>query len=77
MTTITIEIDKDQDVSELKNYLSKSGYSYEVNEGEVEYTPEFKTELDRRYGDYLSGKAPAISAEESQRRIRELLEKGR
>jgi hypothetical protein len=67
MATITIEIDKGQDVSALKDYLSQSGYRYEFDEEEVEYTPEFKAELDRRYEEYVSGKVPAITAEESRR----------
>ena len=39
----------------------------------VEYTDEFKKELDRRYADYKSGKAKMITAAESKRRIQKIL----
>jgi len=72
--TITIEIDKDKDTSALKEYLSQSGYKFEVDEDDdVEYTDEFKAMLDRRWDDYESGRVKMVSAEESQRQIAALL----
>ena len=45
----------------------------EIEESAVEYTDEFKKELDRRYADYKSGKAKMITAAESKRRIQKIL----
>ena len=47
----------------------------EIKESAVEYTDEFKAELDNRYADYKSGKAKMITAEESKKRIRIILKK--
>ena len=74
MTTITIEIDKDKDLNALKSYLSEAGYRFEVAEEDVQYTPEFKQLLDQRYEDYKSGKMPVVSAEESQKSIKRILD---
>jgi putative addiction module component (TIGR02574 family) len=49
----------------------------EIKEKAVEYTDEFKAELDRRHADYKSGKAKMITAEESRKRIRNILKAGR
>lgn len=48
----------------------------EIEESAVEYTDEFKKELDRRYADYKSGKAKMITAAESKRRIQKILKSG-
>ena len=45
----------------------------DIEESAVEYTDEFKKELDRRYADYKSGKAKMITAAESKRRIQKIL----
>jgi putative addiction module component (TIGR02574 family) len=45
----------------------------DIEESAVEYSDEFKKELDRRHADYKSGKAKMISAEESKKRIQKLL----
>ena len=45
----------------------------EIKEKTVHYTDEFKAELDRRHADYKRGKAKMITAEESRKRIREIL----
>jgi putative addiction module component (TIGR02574 family) len=45
----------------------------EIKESAVDYTDEFKAELDRRYKDYKSGKANMIIAEESKKRIDKIL----
>ena len=37
------------------------------------YSDELKAELDRRYADYKSGKAEIITAEESKRRVEQIL----
>ncbi|HLF45909.1 MAG TPA: hypothetical protein VI548_05765 [Chitinophagaceae bacterium] len=44
-----------------------------IKESAVEYSDEFKLELDRRYADYKSGKAKMITAAESKRRIQKIL----
>lgn len=45
----------------------------EIKESAVEYTDEFKAELDNRYADYKSGKTKMITAEESRKRIKKIL----
>lgn len=49
----------------------------DIEESAVEYTNEFKKELDKRYADYKSGKANMVTAAESKRRIQKLLKAGR
>ena len=44
-----------------------------VNETAIEYTDEFKAELDRRYAAYNNGTEPAVTATESKKRIQKLL----
>lgn len=45
----------------------------EIKESAVNYTDEFKTELDKRYADYKSGKAKMITAGESKKKIQKIL----
>jgi len=45
----------------------------QIEEYDEEYSDEFKAELDRRYADYKSGNVEVITAEESKRRIEELM----
>jgi hypothetical protein len=45
----------------------------DIEESAVEYTDEFKKELDRRYAEYKSGKAKMITATVSKRRIQKIL----
>jgi len=74
MTTITVEIDKDQDLSALKEFIGELGLKYQVEESEVLlYTSEIKNELDMRYNDYKEGKVELVSAKESQKKIQALL----
>ena len=47
-----------------------------IQESEVEYTDEFKAELDRRYTAYLNGTEKTITAEESKERIMKIIQKG-
>lgn len=49
----------------------------EIKESAVEYTDEFKAELDKRYADYKSGKAKMVTAEESHKRIQKILKASR
>ena len=42
----------------------------------VEYTDEFKKELDKRYADYKSGKVKMITAAESKKRIQKIIKPG-
>jgi hypothetical protein len=42
-------------------------------ESENFYTPEFKSELDKRYDDYKAGKSKMVTPMESKRKIQKLL----
>jgi putative addiction module component (TIGR02574 family) len=44
-----------------------------IDEAGVEYTEEFKAELDRRYAAYKDGSEKAVTATESKKRIQKLL----
>ena len=48
-----------------------------INETAVEYTSEFKAELDRRYAAYSNGSESAVTAAESKKRIQKLLKTAR
>lgn len=45
----------------------------DIEESAVEYSDEFKKELESRYADYKSGKEKVISASQSKKRIQNLL----
>jgi hypothetical protein len=47
----------------------------DIKEAAIEYSNEFKTELDVRYAAYKNGKAKMVTATESKRRINKLLSK--
>jgi putative addiction module component (TIGR02574 family) len=49
----------------------------DIEQEGLEYTDELKTELDKRYADYKSGKAKMITAEESKKRIQKVLKAAR
>ena len=49
----------------------------DIEKSAVEYTDDFKKELDRRYADYKSGKSKPVTAAESKRRINKILKAGR
>lgn len=49
----------------------------DIEKSAVEYTDDFKKELDRRYADYKSGKSKPVTAAESKRRINKILKVGR
>ncbi len=49
----------------------------DIEESAVEYSDEFKAELDKRYADYKSGKSKVITAKESKRRIQSILKSAR
>lgn len=73
MTTLTIEIDKKEDLSSLTEYIKRLGLRYEVDEDEeLVYTDEVKNMLDERYDDCVND-INMISAEESKKEIRDLL----
>ena len=64
MTTITVEIDKDHDISALEEFIGRLGLKYYVNDNaSLEYTDEIKGMLDKRYTDYQDGTVELISAE--------------
>jgi hypothetical protein len=74
MTTFTVEIDKAKDLSALKEFVDRLGLSYQVEErAGVLYTEDLKNMLDRRYQDYQEGKVELVSADESRKKIEELL----
>ncbi len=74
MTTITVKIDKENDLSAMKELIDRLGLQYQVEDaGDGLYTNEFKNMIDQRYEDYLNGKAEIISEEESRERVKNLL----
>lgn len=44
----------------------------EIKESAVEYTDEFKADLDNHYADYKSGNAKIITAEESKKKVNKI-----
>lgn len=48
-----------------------------IEESEIEYTDEFKAELDRRHAAYEKGSEKAMTAAESKKRIQKLLKSAR
>jgi spore coat polysaccharide biosynthesis protein SpsF (cytidylyltransferase family) len=76
MTIVTVEIDKDKDLSALKNWLAQSGLKFEIDEqDDFKYTDDLKAEVDKRFDEYKTGKVKLISAAESQQQIKQLLAK--
>ena len=74
MTTFTVEIDKDKHLSALKEFVGNLGLNYQVEERDgLLYTDEVKNMLDKRYEDYREGKVELVSAEDSQKKIKDLL----
>jgi hypothetical protein len=64
MTTITVKIDKENDLSAMKELIDRLGLQYQADDaGDGLYTNEFKNLLDQRYEDYLNGKAEIVSEE--------------
>jgi hypothetical protein len=49
----------------------------DVEESAVEYSKEFKAELNKRYADYKSGKAKMITEQQSRQRIQKILKSAR
>ena len=74
MTTLTVEINREKDLSALKEFIGQLGLKYEVEENKgLLYTDEVKNTLDSRYADYQGGNITLISAEESKNRAHALL----
>ena len=74
MTTFTVEIDKDKDLSALKEFADRLGLNYQVEEREgMLYSEDVKNMLDRRYLEYQEGKVKLVSEDESRKKIQELL----
>lgn len=75
MTTLNIrqklhnylEIADDKKVNAIYTILEE-----DIEGSSIEYSQELKNELDKRFEDLKSGKAIAISAEESKKRIEEI-----
>ena len=49
----------------------------EIKESGVEYTEEFKAELDKRYAGYKSGKTKIVTPAEMKKRIHKILKAGK
>jgi putative addiction module component (TIGR02574 family) len=45
----------------------------DIEESSVDYTDDFKAELDRRYTDYKNGKSKIVTAQESKRRLQRIV----
>jgi putative addiction module component (TIGR02574 family) len=67
-----LEVAEDKKVKAIYTMMEE-----EIKESAVDYTDEFKAELDKRYADYKSGKAKMITAEESKKRIQKVLKAAR
>jgi succinylglutamate desuccinylase len=63
-----LEAAEDKKVKAIYNMMEE-----EIRESAVEYTDEFKAELEKRYADYKSGKAKMITAGESKKRVQKIL----
>lgn len=63
-----LEVAEDKKVKAIYTMMEE-----EIKESAVEYTDEFKVELDKRYADYKSGKAKMVTAGESRKRIQKIL----
>ena len=74
MTTITVEIDKDKDLSAVEEFIAGLGLTYHILPAEPTfYTDDLKNTLDQRYDDYLQGKVELIEADDSKEKIAALL----
>ena len=74
MTTLTVEINKDNDLFALTELIDQLGLNYHVDSDEqLIYTDDVKKELDKRYAEYQQGVVKMISAEESKAEIEALL----
>jgi len=49
----------------------------EIEQEELEYSDEFKIELDKRYAGYKSGNVKMITAAESKKRVQKILKASR
>jgi putative addiction module component (TIGR02574 family) len=67
-----LEVAEDKKVKAIYTMMEE-----EIKESAVDYTDEFKAELDRRYADYKSGKAKMLTAEESKKRVQKILKVSR
>ncbi|WP_428328907.1 hypothetical protein [Mucilaginibacter sp.] len=74
MTTITVEIDKDNDLLALKQLMGKLGLKYQINENnDLLYGSDVKALLDKRYTDFKSGEINMVNQQESQHKIQQIL----
>lgn len=64
-----LEIADDKKVEAIFTILEE-----DIEESSIEYSDELKKELDKRHEDLKSGKAKAISAKDSKRRIEKIME---
>jgi putative addiction module component (TIGR02574 family) len=67
-----LEVAEDKKVKAIYTMMEE-----EIKESAVDYTDEFKAELDRRYADYKRGKAKMLTAEESKKRVQKILKVSR
>ncbi len=74
MTTLTIEVDKDKDLTAIKEFIGRLGLKYQVDAGEsLLYTDDLKRELDKRYTEYKEGRIELVDEAESKRRIQNII----
>lgn len=67
-----LEIAEDKKIKAIYTIIEE-----EIKQSAVEYTDEFKAELDKRHADYKTGRAKMITAEESKKRIQKILKAGK
>jgi len=72
MTTITVEVNEDKSLLAIKEFVTRLALKHHIKNEGLLYTDEIKSELDKRYSDYLAGIIGLISSEESRERIHAL-----
>lgn len=77
MATLTVNIENEKDLPVLKEFLMGLGLKFHIEtDSESSYSDELKEELDKRYGDYIDGKVSMINADDSRKRIQQILAGG-
>lgn len=74
MATLTVEIDRTNDLSAVKDFIERLGLSYQVKETDImQYSEGLQSIMDKPYTSFEAGPESKISKEESKRRIQEML----
>ncbi|KAA8474927.1 hypothetical protein BDE36_0221 [Arcticibacter tournemirensis] len=78
MATLTVNIDNEKHLPVLKEFLVGLGLKFHIEaDSESSYSDELKEKLDKRYQDYIDGSVSMISADDSRKRIQQILAAGR